>query len=114
MMASGTLSVALGVQSPFASETIASTPGSCSLLFGCVYSVSELHREKLQRRKQGIASRLIKLHTRDDAKRDRERDGDRCSVFWWATIFCTPSSLYDKCCNLSQTPVLDDEQLEES
>ena len=25
------------------------------------------------------------------------------AVFWWATIFCTPSSLYDKCCNLSQT-----------
>ena len=36
------------------------------------------------------------------------------AVFWWATIFCTPSSLYDKMLQSVTDPVLDDEQLEES
>ena len=36
------------------------------------------------------------------------------AVFWWATIFCTPSSLYDKILQSVTDPVLDDEQLEES
>ena len=36
------------------------------------------------------------------------------AVFWWATIFRTPSSLYDKILQSVTDPVLDDEQLEES
>ena len=36
------------------------------------------------------------------------------AVFWWATMFCTPSSLYDKMLQSVTDPVLDDEQLEES
>ena len=36
------------------------------------------------------------------------------AVFWWATIFCTPSSLYDKLLQSVTDTVLYDEQLEES
>ena len=36
------------------------------------------------------------------------------AVFWWAKIFCTPSSLYDKMLQSVTNPVLYDEQLEES
>ena len=54
-----------------------------------------------------------KLHTRDDGKRDRERDGDRSSVLVGDDIL-HPSSLYDKILQPVTDPVLDDEQLEES
>ena len=36
------------------------------------------------------------------------------AVLWWATIFCTPSSLYDKILQSVTDPVPYDEQLEES
>ena len=53
-----------------------------------------------------------KLHTRDDGKRDRERDGDRCSVLVGDDI---PHPLIVVRQNTSVTnPVLDNEQLEES
>ena len=60
---------------------------------------------------------MLKSHTKLHARGDgnvtmnvMETD----AVFWWATTFCTPSSLYDKMLQSVTDPVLDDEQLEES
>ena len=54
-----------------------------------------------------------KLHTHDDGKRDRERDGVRCSVLVGDDI---PHPLIVARQNTATVtdPVLDDEQLEES
>ena len=52
-----------------------------------------------------------KLHTRVDGKRDRERDGDRCSVLVGDDIL-HPLIIVRQ--NAVTNPVLYDEQLEES